>query len=175
LREEVEVNYLVVTLRLVHIVSGVFWVGSTIYFGLFVKPTIEATADAGWRFIAHLVTRRSLGSAMSLSAILAVVAGGSIYWIDSDGLTSGWLHSAPGWGFGVGGAFGMMGFVLTALAGHRTHMLGTIASRVQGEPTGEQVAQFESALKQLNLLSPMGTLALVLALACMATARYWRF
>jgi uncharacterized membrane protein len=168
-------NYLVVTLRLIHILSGVFWVGSTIYFGFFIKPTIQATADAGQKFIAHLVNKRPLGTAMSGSAILTVVAGGSLYWIDSGGLTTGWLRSGPGWGFGIGGLFALIGFILTALAGHRTHMLGMIASHIQGEPTHEQLKQFQAAQKQLGVLSPMGTIVLVIALICMATARYWNF
>ncbi len=37
----------ILILRLIHILSGVFWVGINIFLNFFISPTIAATADAG--------------------------------------------------------------------------------------------------------------------------------
>jgi len=166
-------NTLVIVLRLIHIVGGVFWVGSSVVLGFFISPTVAATAEAGQKFMTHLVTRTKITIRITIAAILTVLAGGWLYWIDSGGFTSGWTNSVTGWGFSIGAILGIVGFVFGALVGKNTHMLGTIASKVQGKPTSEQMNQIQAAQRQLAVVAPISTFALILALVCMATARYW--
>ena len=80
-------NWLVIVLRIVHILSGVFWVGSAVFNGLFLGPAVGATAEAGQKVVAHLVTRARLTATISAAAGLTVLASGALYWIDSQGLT----------------------------------------------------------------------------------------
>jgi uncharacterized membrane protein len=166
-------DYLVIVLRLIHIVSGVFWVGSSIVLGVFISPTVAATADAGQKFMAHLVTQTKITMRITIAALLTVLAGGWLYWIDSGGFTSGWTNTTTGWGFSIGGILGIIGLVFGILVGKNTGMLGTIASKVQGRPTSEQMSQIQAAQRQLAVVGPISTIALILALVCMATARYW--
>ncbi len=166
-------EYLKIVLRLIHILSGVFWVGSSIILGFFITPTVAATAEAGQKFLAYLVTKSKITMRITVSAILTVLAGGWLYWIDSGGSTSGWANTATGWGFGIGGIFGIIGLIFGALVGKNVGLLGKIASEVQGKPTSEQINQIQAAQKQLKVVAPISTVALILALICMATARYW--
>jgi len=166
-------NYLVIVLRLLHIVGGVYWVGSSIILTFFITPSVEATAQAGQKFLAHLVTQGKITLRITASAVLTVLAGGWLYWIDSGGLTSGWTHSAAGWGFGIGGLLGVIGLILGAWVGKIVGVLGRLASHLQGKPTPEQMSEIQAAQKQLKVVAPLSTFALILALACMATARYW--
>jgi len=166
-------TYLIVILRLIHILSGVFWVGSTIFLSFFVMPTIQATAGAGQKFLIYLVAKRPLGVAIDISARLTAIAGGFLYWIDSDGLTSGWLYSGPGWGFGIGGLFGLIGLIFDMLAVKQIKILSKTVS-IQGEPPLEQMDHFRSTQKRLGDFSAISGIVLVVALLCMATARYWR-
>jgi uncharacterized membrane protein len=168
-------NVLVIALRLIHVVSGVFWVGSAVIFGFFISPSVAATADSGQKFMAHLVTKTRLTAAITGSAILTVLAGGSLYWIDSQGLTSPWQSSGPGVGFGIGALFALVGLVFGILVGRNVNILGTLASQIQGKPTSEQMGKIQAAQKQLAYASPISTISQILALVCMATARYWRF
>ena len=73
-RMEVEMNVLILALRLIHIIGGVFWVGSSVIFGFFISPTVAATADSGQKFMAHLITKTRLTGAITASAILTVLA-----------------------------------------------------------------------------------------------------
>lgn len=137
-------------------------------------PTIQATAGAGQKFIAHLAVKRHFVAAIDISARLTAIAGGLLYWIDSSGLTSRWLYSGLGWGFRIGGIFGLIGLIFRMLAVRNINILGRTAPQIQSEPTQEQMDQFQSTQKQLGVLSIISNIALIIALIGMATARYWR-
>ena len=166
---------LVIVLRIIHILGGVFWVGSAIFTGFFVSPAVAATADAGQKFMAYLVMKSRVTARITAAAILTVLAGAALYWIDSQGLTSLWTTSGPGVGFGLGALFALVGLVFGILVGRSTAILGRLAAEISGKPSSEQMAQIGAARRQLAYAGPASSVALILALACMATARYWLF
>ena len=168
-------NFLVLFLRLIHIFSGVFWVGSSLMSYFFITPTVAATADAGQKFMAHIITKANLSTRIAISAVLTVLAGGWLYLIDSQGLTSSWQSSGPGVGFGIGGLFALIGLIFGLLIGRNSNILGKLAGEIQGKPTSEQMSKIQAAQKHLKYAAPVSTIALILALICMATARYWVF
>jgi uncharacterized membrane protein len=93
--------YLLV-LRLVHVFGGVFWVGGALMMNFFIGPTIGATGQAGKQFMGHLMVRMRLSTIMTTIAILTLLAGGLLYWRDSQGLTSMWMSAGSGIGFAIG-------------------------------------------------------------------------
>jgi len=165
-------NHLMVVLRLIHILSGAFWVGSSIFLGIYISPTVASTADAGQRFMGHLVTKRKVTVAISIAAVLTALAGILLYWIDSTS-TSGWSTTPEGLVFSIGAFFGIIGFVFGILVGRNVGLLGKIASEVQGKPTPEQASVIQAAQKQLKVVAPVSMISLILALACMAIAGSW--
>lgn len=166
---------LVLVLRLIHILGGVFWVGSSVILGFYIAPTVAATAESGQKFLAHLVTRARITVRITEAAVLTVLAGGILYWIDSQGLTSAWQRSGPGVGFGLGGLFALVGMAFGILVGKNTSLLGNMVGQIQGKPSPEQLTKMQAAQKQLAYAAPISTVALIVALICMATARYWLF
>ncbi|MBI2759561.1 MAG: hypothetical protein HYX49_12915 [Chloroflexi bacterium] len=168
-------NYLVIVLRLIHILAGMFWVGGSILFKFFIGPTVAATGETGQKFMAHMVTKAKITAHITAAAILNVLAGGWLYWLDAQGFTSAWWKSSTGIGFGVGGLLGLVGWVFGIMVGVNTAKLGTLASQIQGKPSSEQMSQIQAAQKQLAYASPISAYALILALIFMATARYWSF
>ena len=95
-------NTLILVLRLLHIVSGAFWVGSVIFAVLFVEPTAKAFGAVGERFLAHALFRTGLVPILVGAATLAIGAGATLYWIDSSGLRLEWITSHTGLGFTAG-------------------------------------------------------------------------
>lgn len=166
-------HYLTMVLRLVHILGGVFWVGSNLVMGFFISPTIAATADAGKKFMGYLVNQARITTAITVAAVLTVLAGGWLYWIDSNGFTSAWTKSGAGVVFGIGGVLGLIGFIFGMLLGKNINILAKVGSEVQGKPTPEQMNQLQAAQKQLGIVGPISMIALILAIACMSIARYW--
>jgi hypothetical protein len=61
------------------------------------------------------------------------------------------------------------------MVGMNTAKLGKLASEIQGKPSAEQMTQIQAAQRQLAFAGPVSTIALIIALICMATARYWVF
>ncbi len=170
---EVYMNYLVFVLRLIHILAGVFWVGGSLVFAFFISPAVAATGEAGQKMMVHLVNKARFSTRIAISAVLTVIAGGWLYLIDSQGLTSAWRSSGPGFGFGIGGLFALVGLGFGLMIGMNSNRLGKLATEIQGKPTDAQLAGIQAAQRQLKFAVPIASAALILALICMATARYW--
>src|SRR5512138_1350587 len=89
--------YLIWLLRIIHIVGGVFWVGGTLMMTFFIGPAIGATAEAGQRFVGHLMNNLKFSNRMSAAAGLTVLAGAILYWLDARAGTA-WVRSGMGIG-----------------------------------------------------------------------------
>ncbi len=168
-------NYLVLVLRLVHILAGVFWVGGSVITTVFITPAVAATGEAGQKVFANLVRNARFVQRFAAAAGVTVLAGAALYWIDSAGLTSKWMHTGPGWGFGIGALFALVGFGLGNRVGALTRKVVSLVSAIQGKPTQGQILELDSAQRALYRFRIAQDAMLLIALACMATARYWTF
>ena len=166
-------HYLTVILRLLHIVSGAFWFGSSMMMSFFISPTVAATADAGQRFMAYLVKQGRVVTVISVLAGITVVAGAGLYWIDSAGFSSAWTWSSTGLVFGLGGILGLIGFIFGMQIGTNINKIVKTGSEIQGKPTTEQMGLIQAAQKRLKVVGPISAYALILAVICMSVARYW--
>lgn len=163
-------------LRLVHVLGGIFWVGGALMMNFYIGPTIGATAQAGKQFAGHLMTKTSLSMALTISAILTVLAGGFLYWHDSQGFTSLWMSAGPGVGFGIGAVLALIGFVFGIMLGQLNKKMALVGSQIkEGGPTPEQLAQLQEVQNQLKVVSPINAGSLMLAVTFMAIARYLVF
>lgn len=168
-------NILVLILRLLHIIGGVFWVGGAIAMNFFVGRTIRATGDAGKQFVGHLMGKTNFSQFMSYSSITSVVAGFILYGIDSNWFTSAWQSSGPGIGFGLGALFALVGVVTGIMNGNNNRKMGSLGAQIQGRPTAEQAAQLGAIQSQQAWVVPVNTISLLLSLGLMAIARYLHF
>ncbi len=84
--------YLIV-LRIVHILAGVFSVGSILLFFLFIQPTAKAVGPQGGPFMGHLNQQRKLGTFLGIAGLLNIAAGILLYWRDSGGFNLAWITS----------------------------------------------------------------------------------
>ena len=168
-------EFLILTLRLIHIVGGIFWVGSAFLMNLFVGPTLRATGDAGRQFAGHFMGKTRFVTAMNISVFATILAGFTLYGIDSQWFTSAWASSGAGMGFGIGAGFAIVGFITGFMNGGNNRKLAMIGSQIQGKPTAEQAAALQAIAKQQAWVVPTNTYTLLLAITFMATARYFIF
>jgi hypothetical protein len=168
-------TYFIWLVRIVHIVAGAFWFGGVIMMTFFVGPTLREMGEAGPKFVALLVRNRKFTVRMSIAAGLTVLAGATMYWIDSAGLTSAWMNSGAGTGFGIGGFFGAIGFVYGMLIGRTTNALVNLGGQIQGKPSPEQLTQLQSLQKRQTTYSMIASVTLLLSLIFMSIARYFTF
>ena len=168
-------NYLVLFLRLVHVLGGIFWVGSALLMNFFIGPTLRATGDAGRQFAGHFLAQTRFTMAMNISVIATIAAGFWLYGIDSQWFTSSWMSSSVGTGFGIGAVFAVIGMTTGFMNGGNIRKLGRLSAQIQGKPTPEQAAQLAAIQKQQGWVVPVNTWSLLLAALFMATARYLVF
>jgi uncharacterized membrane protein len=165
-------TYFIWLLRIIHIVGGIFWVGGTLTMTFFIGPTIGATAEAGQKFVGHLMNNLKFSNRMSAAAGLTILAGFILYWIDSQGFSSPWMSSGAGRGFGIGAAFALVGLVFGILIGRTAKAMADLGSKMQGPPSSDQLTQLQAIRKQQITFSNISTLSLLLAVTFMAIARY---
>jgi hypothetical protein len=168
-------NALMIVLRLLHVVGGVFWVGTAIFTRFFLVPSVAATAESGQVFMRHLTTKTGLTKRVTLASYLTVVSGTLLYWIDSQGFTSAWQSSGAGVGFGLGALAGLVGFGFGQVVGRKASLIGKLGSQIQGNPTPEQIAALDQARSKMSSASAISTAFLIGSLVFMASARYWLF
>jgi hypothetical protein len=129
--------------------------------------------EAGPKFVALLVRNRKFTTRMSIAAGLTALAGATLYWIDSRGLTSAWMMSGAGTGFGIGAFFGVVGFIYGILIGRTTNALVNLGGQIQGKPTPEQLTQLQSLQRRQATFSMTASITLLLSLMFMSIARYF--
>jgi hypothetical protein len=169
------VNILILILRMLHIVSGAFWVGSIVLAVLFIEPTAKAFGATGERFLAHALFRMRLLPILVVAATVAIGAGAAMYWIDSGGLRVEWITTPTGLGFTAGALAALAAYAIALIVlKPQFDRLATLldkppASEVEapsphGRPEIDEARVRRWSLIQVSLL--------VFAIAAMATARY---
>lgn len=168
-------DYFLLLLRIIHIVGGIFWVGGTLIMTFFIAPTMGATAEAGQRFVGHLMNNLKFSNRMSIAAGLTILAGAILYWRDSHGLTSAWMKSGAGIGFTTGAVFALIGFATGIMIGRTTTAMAQLGAQFRGKPTAVQTTQMQAIQKQQRTYSMISVVALLLAVTFMAVSRYLNF
>ena len=167
-----------IILRLVHILAGAFWVGAALLLTFFISPTVNATQDAGKRFMGHFMGKTKFNLVMWTSVLLTVIAGSILYWFDSNGFRSAWMHSGPGIGYGVAAGFAFLGLIVGVFQNRNSNALAVLGGQIQAQgspPSPEQAAELQKIGKALDTGGKLNAVFLILATIGMAIARYLVF
>ena len=169
-------DWYLLVLRVVHILAGIFWVGSGLFFFFFIEPSVKELGEPGERFMGHLAGKAKMPVFITATAGLTLLAGVLLYWRSSGGFDVDWITSATGLGFTVGGmaailafAFGLM-FIKPAV--DRMSAIGQQAATAGGPPTEAQASELQRLGARLTLVGRLDLILLTVALVAMATARY---
>lgn len=170
--------YLIV-LRLVHVLASVGWAGGAFIFFLFVEPTAKALPPTGMQFVQHMVTKRRYSVFMGITSTLTVLSGALLLWQLTNGRLSTYLQTGPGLGFIVGSLVGIVVYIIGMFGvkprGERIAKIGAAIQAAGGPPTPEQGTELQKLDKEMSSLGYAEFVLVALALALMATARYWLF
>jgi hypothetical protein len=166
---------LIVLLRLLHIVTGAFWMGGIVLSVFFIEPTAKAFGRTGDRFLAYALFRARLMPVLVVAATVSLVAGAVLYWIDSGGLQIGWILSRTGLGFTVGGAAAVLAFAI-ALVVLKPHFdkLAALAGAypIENGEIDDRPADWPLEEKRIRRWSVIQASLLVFTVGAMAIARY---
>jgi uncharacterized membrane protein len=165
-----------VVLRIVHIVAGVFWVGSALVMFLFLQPAAGEVGPASSPLMMNLSQKRRLPDVVLGAAGLTILAGLLMYWKVSNGFDADWIGSTYGVAITVGSLCGIAAVVLGA-AVVRPSMLavaeiGRETAASGAPPSPEQAAQIQALQARARTIGTVIVVLLVIAVAAMASAQY---
>ncbi len=164
-------------LRILHIVVGVFWVGTVVFMAAFLSPSVRAAGPAGGAVLQQLMGVRRLPLWIMGAMAVTLLSGLGLYWRDSAGFQSAWLgvgrrqdlragrrrspSAPPSWAWRSTCRPG---------AGSRKSV-GRLQSAGR-PPTPEEQATLAALQARLGRASVVAAVLLVIATLLMAIARY---
>ncbi len=166
-----------VFLRIVHIVTGIIWVGSLFVVVVFVQPSAATLGPAGAPFMSELRRRRFV-DVVFIDAVFTVVAGSFLYWHDWHTFPSfgDWIGSNFGATLTVGALLAISGLAVAASVTRPTIVrlvsLGTQVAGSGGTPSPELTARIGALQRRLVVAERVSFVLVLLAATAMASARY---
>ena len=162
-----------IILRLIHILAGVFWVGSAFLVAGFLVPTMRETGPEGGRVIQHLMVRRKLPVYLGIASTLTVLSGLTMYVRMAAATHGSWTGTAPGIAYAVGGVAALLGGIAGALlSGAAGKRMGTVGQSIGvAGPSPEQRAEISRLQSRIALGSRVSAALLAVAAGAMAVAR----
>src|SRR5262245_14408009 len=161
-------------LRLIHIISGVFWVGGSLFAVRFIMPSLKAAGPAAGPVLAELGKRR-IPIAMMGAALLNVASGIWMMMLASGGAPGVWMRSPMGRTIGIGGGLAILAVILGMAVGGPTNVrmarISAAASQRGGPPTAQEAKELERLQARSALVAIITSVLLFLATAAMAVAR----
>ena len=168
-------NALLILLRIVHVVAGVFWAGTILFIVHFLEPAVREAGPDGARVMQALQKRRYL-DVLPATAALTLLSGFGLFW-----RIFGRLHPGPGASgaeltLGLGGFVALFAFVvgITVLRPSSLRIGALVAERAQASPDRREALEQEMARFRLRARRAGRWIAALLGIAivCMAVGRY---
>jgi hypothetical protein len=168
-------DFLLVFMRLLHIVLGVFWAGALIFHALWLIPALRDAGPEGAKVAAGLM-RRHFFAILPAVGGLTILSGFWLYWRASLGFQPAYMRSSSGMTYGVGALAAIVALVLGVTVMRPSMLRAAELSQAAGAaPPHER----ETKLAQAQALRARGAqaariVALLLAIAtgAMAVGRY---
>lgn len=161
-----------IILRIVHIVSGVFWVGGAALFFFYLEPTMNKLGPDAEKFVDEMVNRRKVPIYFVTFSTLTVLAGVILYWRDFGGIST----SPVGLALGLGGIAALVAWLGGNLLIPKTlGQLSGIVTEIKqagGPPSGELASRLHATQERLRMIGLVDIALLIFAVAAMASARY---
>jgi len=167
-----------IVLRLLHVGGGILWAGGAVVTTRFIVPTALELGPKGGPFMAGLMQQRKLSVYLQIVAGITVVVGTILYWIDADGDIIGWLTGGGrGTVLGIGALAAWVAFFiavfLAAPAAARLGSLGAEMAALEGPPSDDLKGRLGKTQSDIRRWAAVTFYLLLVAIACMATARYF--
>ena len=168
-------QWLVITLRIIHIFTGAAWVGGAfLLFGFLIPTSKRLGPAAGSSYLNRFLDHPWFSRYISGVEGLAVLTGLILYWNASGGLEAVWLTSPTGLAFAIGGAAAIIAIVLS---GRISAILGGLYRtgeeiEAESDRDPERDSAFNPQHARLARLGNPYLTLLAIAVVGMASAQY---
>jgi len=163
-------------LRLVHILGGIFWVGSLMFTSFFLIPVIGSSPVVAGQVMAGLQKRR-LFTLLPIVALLTIASGVRLLSIASAGFSSAYFSTSVGRVFAASALAATVAFLLSLLISRpgfvRVGRLGASLASSTDEGARERItAEMQRLSRRVAIANAIVAVLLLFAAAGMAIARY---
>ena len=168
-------QWLIVSLRVIHVISGAAWVGGAfLIMGFIVPRARQLGPEQGGTYLKRFLDHPRFSTYITAVELLAVITGFILFWNTSGGLQDVWLTSPTGLAFTVGGIAAVIALgisiPISLILSKLYYLTNDTGPEANGGPAGQRT--FEEYHKQLALLGSLYATLLTLAVAGMASAQY---
>jgi hypothetical protein len=164
-----------IAFRLVHVLSGVFWVGAMVFLAAFLVPSVNDVGPDGGKVIAALSKRRFM-NIMPVIAGLTILSGLWLYWRASTGFSTDYMKSGPGHAYALGALCAITAFIIgmtvTRPAMLKALQLGQAAATAEPGEREKILATAKAIRERGAKAGNIIALLLLIAAAAMAVGRY---
>lgn len=166
----------IILLRLIHIIGGVFWAGSSFMLAGFVQPAVQGAGPAGGQVMQQLMGKTRFPMIIAASSIATLLSGILLYERRSGGFSFSWIGSTAGLVLTIGAIAGIFASIVGgAIIGKVTAQLTALGAELQsqaGPPNKAKLAEMKLLQEKLTLWSRIGALLLIIAIIGMAMFDY---
>ena len=170
-------NIFLIVLRFFHVFCSALWVSVAIIFRFFVNPALKSIGPESSDFGKALNDRNKFSKFMGSITLLSLISGLSLFYKVSGGFNPIWIRTGSGIGFTIGAVSGIFAFLVGGFAMQRATIRLRVALKEESTSEKKPNPGLESKIAQLrrslNIIELLDFILLSLAMATMATARYW--
>lgn len=174
-----QMDWMMIVLRILHILGGVFWAGGAFLVAAVIQPAMRDLGPEAGKFMLRLADRGRLSVYSSAAAGINVLTGLVMYERVSGGYSVAWVMTGHGLAITIGAWAGLIAFVVGIVvlgrAGRRLGELGKALQASGGPPLPQQQ---EEMMRLQGRMSAGGTwvaILLVIAILGMSSAQYLLF
>ncbi|MBA1148197.1 hypothetical protein H0Z60_14170 [Ectothiorhodospiraceae bacterium WFHF3C12] len=163
-------------IHMLHILGGIFWVGSSVLMAAFLNPTARRLGPEGRRFMQSLQVEAKLPLAANAAALITLLSGAVLFWMASGGFAASWFTTRYGAALTFGSVCALAAFS-AGIAVQRPAMAQIARLQVRMPQADEnEAAALKSQIAGLqSRMAGAGKAAaalLVVSAAAMALARF---
>ena len=165
-----------VVLRVIHIISGVFWGGAAMVAAWFILPAQRAIGQPGMQFMQQLMFKQRLRAYAITAMVLTLLSGLAMYARLATITHGAWASSRMGIVIGIGAVAaiiaGAIGGGVVSSIGKKMIALGGAIQEGGGTPTDAQRTEMQGLQVRMMGAYRLTAAFILIAIAAMASARY---
>jgi len=169
-------DVLMVAMRLVHILFGVFWAGTLFFIVLYLEPSVRAAGPDGAKVMLGIQQRKFM-TVIPVAGLLTIISGLYMYDKVSVHMADGWISRPLGMSLTIGAVVSIVAFIIgIAVLRPATLAAGALMTEIMNEPENAGNEDKEAQVQTLRLKARRAAKSvahlLAVAVVTMAVARY---
>ena len=165
----------ILVLRFVHILGGIYWLGSGLFTTFFLLPAMASAGPAAGQIMASL-TKRRLFVILPIVALLTILSGFRLMMIMSGGFDRAYFAAVTGKAYSLGGIAATVAFLLSLIVARPASVkVGTLSQQMASAAPADReriAAEMKATQDRAKSSSVLAMILLLFAGGAMAVARY---